>query len=89
MYCFFSDLVFDILIYTKMNWYTVLDNDNREATWRSSGDDKNVFQTLNLGHVQLFDKNTYSFETNMINIEYTDVGIEEVLCVLQKGNAAY
>ena len=71
-----------------MNWYTVLDNDNREATWRSSGD-KNVFQTLNLGHVQLFDKNTYSFETNMINIEYTDVGIEEVLCVLHKGNAAY
>ena len=88
MYCFFSDLVFDILINTKMNWYTVLDNDNREATWRSSGD-KNVFQTLTLWHVQLFDKNTYSFETNMINIEYTDVGNEEVFCVLQKGNVAY
>ena len=88
MYCFFSDLVFDILINTKMSWYAILDNDNREITWRSSGD-KNVFQTLTLWHVQLFDKNTYSFETNMINIEYTDVGNEEVLCVLQKGNAAY
>ena len=88
MYCFFSDLVFDVLINTKMSWYAILDNDNREITWRSSGD-KNVFQILTLWHAQLLDKSTYSFETNMINIEYTDVGNEEDLCVLQKGNAAY
>ena len=88
MSCLFSDLVFDILINTKMSWYAILDNDNREITWRSSGD-KNVFQILTLWHAQLLDKSTYSFETNVINIEYTDVGNEKVLCVLQKGNAAY
>ena len=47
------------------------------------------FQILTLWHAQLLDKSTYSFETEVINIEYTDVGNEEVLCVLQKGNAAY
>ena len=72
--------------YTFTFWSAILDKNNREKTWSSSGDEK-VVRVLSFTHANLLDESTE--EANVINIEYTDVGNEEVLCVLQKGNAAY
>ena len=72
--------------YTFTYWSAILDKNNREKTWSSSGDES-VVRVLGFTHATLLHESTE--EANVINIEYTDVGNEEVLCVLQKGNAAY
>ena len=72
--------------YTFTFWSAILDKNNREKTWSSSRDE-NVVQILSFVMAYLLDKSTK--EANVINIEYTDVGNEEIFCVLQKGNAAY
>ena len=72
--------------YTFTFWSAILDKNNREKTWSSSGDE-NVVRALSFTYANLLDESTE--EANVINIEYTDVGNEEVLCVLQKCNAAY
>ena len=72
--------------YTFTFWSAILDKNNREKTWSSSGDE-NVVRVLSFAHANLLDESTE--EANVINIENTDVGNEEVFCVLQKGNVAY
>ena len=72
--------------YTFTFWSAILDKNNREKTWSSSGDE-NVVRVLSFAHANLLDESTE--EATVINIEYTDVGNEEVFCVLQKGNVAY
>jgi len=72
--------------YTFTFWSAILDKNNREKTWSSSGDE-NVVRVLSFTYANLLDESTE--EANVINIEYTDVGNEEIFCILQKGNAAY
>ena len=80
-----TDSYFDAR-YTFTFWSAILDKNNREMTWSSIGDE-NVVRVLSFAHANLLDESTE--EATVINIEYTDVGNEEVFCVLQKGNVAY
>ena len=72
--------------YTFTFWSAILDKNNIEKTWSSSGDE-NVVRVLSFTYANLLDESKE--EANVINIEYTDVGNEEIFCILQKGNAAY